>query len=96
MALPHLQEYFPAAQLRQLIYWCDGGYVARWKDIDMYTLKYPIQISIREAETPIYIKDEHNFNPVISFTLDIWHSTVKQLKIGKEIGLLKWAFDGKF
>ena len=34
---------------------------------------------------------------MISFTLDTWYSTVKQLKIGKETGLLKWiAFDDKF
>lgn len=97
MALPNLKEYFHAAQLCQLIYWCDEGYVASWKDIEMSTLKYPIQISIGEAETPTYITDEHNFNPVISFTLDIWYSTVNELNIGKETGLLKWiAFDDKF
>lgn len=39
-------------------------------------------------ETSNFIRREHNLNPVISFTLDIWHSIVKQLKIGKEIGLL--------
>ena len=97
MALPNLKEYFLAAQLRQLIYWCNEGYVARWKDIEMSILKYPIQTSIGETETPTYIKDEQNFDPVISFTLDTWYSTVKQLKIGKEIGLLNWiAFDDKF
>jgi len=77
MALPNLKEYFLAAQLRQLIYWCDEGYVTRWKDIEMSTLKYPIQTSIGETEISTYIKDEHNFNPVISFTLDTWYSTVK-------------------
>ena len=61
MALPNLKEYFLAAQLRQLIYWCDEGYVARWKDIKMATLKYPTQISIGETEISTYIKDEHNF-----------------------------------
>lgn len=35
MALPNLKEYFPAAQLCKLICWCDEGYVARCKDIEI-------------------------------------------------------------
>lgn len=97
LALPNLREYFHAAQLRHLIFWCNEGYVARWKDIEVTTPKSPLQTYIGETEISTYEQNENDTNPVVLFTLDVWYSTVKRLKIGKEIGLLKWiAFDDRF
>lgn len=69
LALPHLKEYFHAAQLRQLICWCDTEYVARWKDIEIDIHKTPIQANIGEREIPVGLRGEHNLDPVISLLL---------------------------
>lgn len=59
--------------------------------------KFPIQASTGETETPVYIREEADLNPMASVTLDIWYFTVKQLQIGKATGRHKWiAFDDKF
>ena len=46
----NLKEHFHAAQLHHLIYCCNEGYVARWKDTEASTFKYPIQTSIAETD----------------------------------------------
>lgn len=35
LALPNLEEYFYAAQIRPLIYWCNNNYFSRWKSIEI-------------------------------------------------------------
>lgn len=35
LALPNFREYYYAAQLRYIVYWCSLSYQARWKDIEM-------------------------------------------------------------
>uniref|UniRef100_A0A3B5ADU2 Reverse transcriptase zinc-binding domain-containing protein n=1 Tax=Stegastes partitus TaxID=144197 RepID=A0A3B5ADU2_9TELE len=95
MALPNLKNYFYASQLRPLLYWCNDEYISRWKDIETSIPQYPIQASIGEREIPPQIKGQLNL--FTTFTLEIWYSTVKKLKLKKEQGLLKWiAFDEKF
>ena len=40
---------------------------------------------------------EVDLDPITSFTLSTWYSIVKQLKVGKELALLRWvAYDGTF
>lgn len=48
-----------------------------------------IQTCIDEREKSTQAKKDMDLDPITSFTLDIWYSSRKQLKIGKEIGLLK-------
>lgn len=96
MALPNLKEYFHAAQMRPLVYWCNEEYVARWKDIELKTFLNPIQTYIGEREIPVHLKD-NAMDSISKLTLEIWHVITKKLKIGKELGLLKWfAFDKDF
>ena len=42
-ALPCLQDYYEAAQLRTLVYWCDPMYEAKWKDLEQGQIKIPLQ-----------------------------------------------------
>lgn len=97
MSLPNLKEYFCAAQIRQITYWCSDDYGARWKDVELSTLNVPIQTNMGIKKTLEYITKDQDRNPIISFTLNVWYDTVKELGIGKELGLLKWiAFDEEF
>lgn len=97
MALPNLKKYYYAAQLRPLVCWCSAESNARWKDIEVPGFTFPIQSCIGEREFPKNIKSEIDLDPIVTFTLNIWYSVVKQLKLEKELGLLKWvAYDGKF
>uniref|UniRef100_A0A671X3M3 Reverse transcriptase domain-containing protein n=1 Tax=Sparus aurata TaxID=8175 RepID=A0A671X3M3_SPAAU len=34
-ALPSLRDYYLAAQLRPLVYWCNSSYVAKWKTMEL-------------------------------------------------------------
>lgn len=53
--------------------------------------------SIICGDIDLNIAPETDLNPIISFSLNTWYSPVKQLKLVKELGLLKWiAFDGEF
>ena len=97
LALPNFREYFNAAQLRPLIYWCNVDYIARWKDIEIPTSGPLIQPLIGQREIPAHTKEEEELDPITTFTLNTWYSIIKQLKVGRELGLLKWiAFDKEF
>uniref|UniRef100_A0A3P9HXL6 Reverse transcriptase domain-containing protein n=1 Tax=Oryzias latipes TaxID=8090 RepID=A0A3P9HXL6_ORYLA len=96
-ALPNLKEYFRAAQIHCLVYWCNTEYVARWKDIELFTPRFPIQTCMGENGVPATAKEHLDLNPITLFTLENWYYVIKQLKLGKEIRLLKWtAYDDKF
>ena len=95
LALPNLRDYFIAAQVRPLLNWCCTNFVAHWKDIEINNYKFPIQTFIGERELPLQVREE--MDPITSFTLDIWHSVVKQLKLDDGLSLLKWiAYDNHF
>ena len=42
-ALPSLRDYYLAAQLRSLTYWCNSSYVAKWKTMELSIMDSPIQ-----------------------------------------------------
>ena len=50
MGLPKLKEYFYAAQFRHIICWCMPDYTAKWKDMEIDFVKYPIQSLIGDQE----------------------------------------------
>lgn len=90
MALPNLKKYFQAAQLRPLLSWCSSAYEARWKDIEAPVSAFPIQTIIGERKIPENIEFASEIDMITTYTLNTWHSVVRQLRVGRELGLLKW------
>lgn len=66
MSLPNLKEYFRAAQIRQITYWCSDDYGARWKDVELSTLNVPIQTNMGIKKIPEYITKDQDRNLIIS------------------------------
>lgn len=95
MALPSLKNYYCAAQLRPIIYWCTSSYIAKWKDIETHIQDLQVQSLIGESKIHGYIKDK--LEPITTFSLKVWHSIVKQFKLETEIGILRWiTYDEEF
>lgn len=42
-ALPCLQDYYYAAQLKPLVNWCSPNYEAKWKTMEITQLDFPLQ-----------------------------------------------------
>lgn len=80
MALPNLKEYFRAAQLPPLLYWCNDDYLARWKDIEIQN-RFPIQTPIGERKISNSIAKHIQMNRTVTFTLERWFEISRELKI---------------
>ena len=93
MAVPKLQDYFYAAQLRAVTCWCNREYVARWKDIEMKVEASPIQISMTDRE--LFKREERLLDPITKFTLWTWHLVVRKYGIENEIRPLRWITHDK-
>ena len=97
LALPNLLEYFHAAQLRPLLNWCTLSYEAKWKIIETRGFTTPILTNLGERRIEKNVENEIKQHPIADFALSIWYEVIKQLRIGKELGLLKWiGYDRKF
>lgn len=95
MALPNLKNYFCAAQLRPIFYWCTSSYIAKWKDIETNIQDLQVQSLIGESE--FHSNSEDKLDPIMTFSLKVWHSIVKHLKLEKETGILMWiTYDEEF
>ena len=77
--------------------WCNVDYVACWKDIEIPTSGPLIQPLTGQREIPAHTKKEEELDPIKTFTINTWYSVIQQLKVGRELGLLKCiAFDKEF
>ena len=95
IGLPCLLEYYYAAQLRPLVCWCNPGYYARWKALEMAMPGIPLQAIISDGALTKHLLDKAN--PFIGQSLKIWKQTQKLCNIQKTAKLLKWcAFDSDF
>ena len=43
MSLPCLENYYRAAQLQYVVYWCKEDYDAKWKELELNQLDIPLQ-----------------------------------------------------
>ncbi|MGL5822931.1 MAG: hypothetical protein ACRCYE_15110, partial [Sarcina sp.] len=94
VALPCLQKYFQAAQLRLIVCWCNPEYQARWKDIESgWFDEIPIQATIADENL---IKNKKG-NQWIKVTLKNWFDIVKDYNLEDSVTVLKWAsYDSDF
>lgn len=95
LSLPNLHDYYFAAQLKTVEQWCDHTYEAGWKELESKCGNIPIQALIGDQKLAAARQKE--LDPPVSFTLLTWFETVKELNLGNQIGVLRWAaFDSNF
>lgn len=93
MAVPKLQDYFYAAQLRAVFCWCNGKYIARWKDIEMKEQASPLQVLITDRE--LFKREETMLGSISKFTLEIWHLVINKYNLQTEAKILRWLSHDK-
>uniref|UniRef100_A0A669AV81 Reverse transcriptase domain-containing protein n=1 Tax=Oreochromis niloticus TaxID=8128 RepID=A0A669AV81_ORENI len=93
LALPNLKEYFYAAQLRYIAYWCSPDYTSKWKRIEInYCLSCHPQARLGEETI-----QSTNANLITEFTIKLWWIIVKKYRILEDCKLLIWpAYSQKF
>lgn len=94
-ALPYLQDYYYAAQLKPLVYWCAPNYESKWKSLEITQIDTPIQSIIgNKSQAERHYK---SLNQWTQFTLKLWFKVLRKLQIEKEAGVLNWiAYDPEF
>ena len=95
MSLPSLRDYYFAAQLRSLVYWCNRPYTAKWKTIELSLMDIPIQslLGCTDREKGIF----QTRSQWVNLSFKIWLEVVKRFKLQREAKLLRWpAFDPDF
>lgn len=81
-----------------LVYWCSPEHETQWKNIELSANNYPVQTIIGGKKITHNIdKVKIELGPITEFTLETWYSICKQLKLGKELGLLRFiGWDDEF
>ena len=91
-ALPCFQDYYYAAQLKPLVYWCTPNYESKWKSLEITQIKIPIQSIKSQAERHYY-----SLNRWTLFTLKLWFKVLRKLQIEKQARVLNWeAYDPEY
>lgn len=89
MSLPCLEDYYKAAQLQYIVYWCKVGYDAKWKELEFDQLDIPLQSLLGDkAFKTIY---SNNLCDVIKTPLNIWYKEVSKAHLEKKSWLLRWV-----
>uniref|UniRef100_A0A669E9I5 Reverse transcriptase zinc-binding domain-containing protein n=1 Tax=Oreochromis niloticus TaxID=8128 RepID=A0A669E9I5_ORENI len=93
LALPNFKEYFYAAQLRYIVYWCSPDYTSKWKRIEInYCSSCDPQARLGEETI-----QPTNVNLITEFTIKLWWIIVKKYRIIEDCKLLIWpAYSQKF
>lgn len=96
MGIPNLKEYFNAAQLRYIVWWCKPEFTANWNvEMEKEFGGYPVQSVIGDKE--LYKKIQNQTDPITLFTLKQWFKVIQVHRIKKDRNLLKWtAYDSNF
>lgn len=94
-ALPCLEDYYKAAQLRSLVYWCDPKYEAKWKDLEQNQIEVPLQALV--GDRTLQEKYLENLNTWTTVPLNIWYKQLKKGRIERNARILRWiAYDTEF
>ena len=91
--VPKLQDYFYAAQLRAVTYWCKRECIARWKDIEMKAEASPVQVLMTDRE--LFKREEGLLDPITKFTSWIWYLVVRKYELQTEAKILRWITHDK-
>lgn len=95
LALPCLEDYYRAAQLRSLVFWCDPNCEAKWKRLEQNQINIPLQSLL--GDKSLLNKHLENLNSCNTVSLRIWHKLLKDKKFEKNARILRWvAYDTDF
>lgn len=92
LALPCLESYYRAAQLRVLIGWCDPCCEAKWKEIDQSYFDIPLQSMLGDQPLLKIYLDSHSLPVWITVPIHIYGVKYLKTRIRKEVSDL---CDGK-
>lgn len=96
-ALPCLEDYYRAAQLRVMIGWCDPMCEAKWKEIDQSYCEIPLQSLL--GDQPLIKRHIYAdlLPALMKVPIEIWHKILKYEKTEKSARTLRWpAYDSDF
>lgn len=94
-ALPCLQDYYYAAQLKPLVCWCDPNYESKWKTMEIAQMGTPIQsiLGNKSQAESCY----NRLNQWTVFSVKLWFKVLRKLQLEKQVGILSWvAYDPEF
>lgn len=95
MALPCLEDYYRAAQLRSLVCWCDPVCDAKWKDLEKNQISIPLQSIL--GEKTLLEKLLKKLNNWMAVPLKIWHKLLKDKEFERSARILRWVkYDTEF
>ena len=90
LALPCLKDYYKAAQLRILYYWCNSDYQARWKEIEE-SVSGAVPIQARLGDKRLIKNLVEIGNNWINLPLKVWLNVITKNRLLEEIKILKWC-----
>lgn len=95
LSLPCIEDYFIAAQIRPLVYWCNPDYEARWKDLELIQFDTPAQSILGYPQRQdLYLEKANQW---IKVNLGVWRKICKRFGLEKYVKTLKWlAYDPEF
>jgi len=76
-ALPCLQDYYYAAQLKPLVNWCIPSYESRWKTLELSQIDTPIQSILGNKN--LAEKSYNRLSTWTVFSLRLWFRVLKKL-----------------
>lgn len=96
LGLPCLRNYYNAAQVAPLLYWCNDTYKAKWKEIESkLSSQFPIQAVIADKGLMHQLKELGN--PWLNHTLRVWQRVISNCGILKMLRVFRWfAHDSDF
>lgn len=89
VALPCLEDYYRAAQLRSLVCWCDPECDAKWKDLEQNLISVPLSSILGDKTLQRKYLDE-SFKWIVT-PLNIWHRKLRDLKFERNARILRWV-----
>lgn len=96
LGLPCLKNYYYAAQITPILFWCSESYNARWKELEAnLSNKFPIQAVISDRSLMGHL--EKLGNPWLNHTLQVWQKVINACEIQKILRIFRWfAYDSDF
>lgn len=89
MSLPCLEDYYKAAQLQYVVYWCREDCDTKWKELELSQIDIPLQSLLGDKT----LKTMYS-NKLCNLTktpLNIWFKEVSKSKLERKARLLRWV-----